>query len=120
VVELDGLEKAFRPSPCIFELVYFARPDSRIWGASVDRARRAFGRQLARETPVEADCVFSVPDSSNSAALGFSEESGIPYELGLIRNHYVGRTFIHPTQAERDFRVRIKFNPVREVIEGKR
>ena len=109
-----------RPAPCIFELVYFARPDSRIWDASVDRARRAFGRQLARETPVEADCVFSVPDSSNSAALGFSEESGIPYELVLIRNHYVGRTFIHPTQAERDFRVRIKFNPVREVIEGKR
>lgn len=109
-----------RPAPCIFELVYFARPDSRVWSASVDRARREFGRQLARETPVEADCVFSVPDSSNSAALGFSEESGIPYELGLIRNHYVGRTFIHPTQAERDFRVRIKYNPVREVIEGKR
>jgi len=86
----------------------------------VDRARRRFGRQLAREHPVAADCVFSVPDSSNSAALGYSEESGIPLELALIRNHYVGRTFIHPTQAGRDFRVRIKFNPVREIIEGKR
>ncbi|HEX6937803.1 MAG TPA: amidophosphoribosyltransferase [Longimicrobiales bacterium] len=117
---LGSAEHAARPAPCIFELVYFARPDSRLWGVSVDRARRAFGRQLAREHPADADCVFSVPDSSNSAALGFSEESGIPFELGLIRNHYVGRTFIHPTQAGRDFRVRIKYNPVREVIEGKR
>jgi amidophosphoribosyltransferase len=117
---LPGLEPAGRKAPCIFELVYFARPDSRIWGASVDRARRAFGRQLAKEQPADADCVFSVPDSSNSAALGFSEESGIPFELGLIRNHYVGRTFIHPTQAGRDFRVRIKYNAVREVLEGKR
>ncbi len=107
-------------APCIFELVYFARPDSTVWGVAVDRARRAFGRQLAREHPVEADCVFSVPDSSNSAALGYSEQSGIPYELGLIRNHYIGRTFIHPTQAGRDFRVRIKYNTVREVIAGKR
>jgi amidophosphoribosyltransferase len=104
-------------APCIFELVYFARPDSTIWGQSVDRARRAFGRRLAQEHPADADVVFSVPDSSNSAALGFAEESGIPYELGLIRNHYVGRTFIHPTQAGRDFRVRIKYNAVREVLE---
>ncbi len=120
VVALASLERAQRLSPCVFELIYFARPDSRIWGASVDRARRAFGRQLAREHPADADCVFSVPDSSNSSALGFAEESGIPFELGLIRNHYVGRTFIHPTQAGRDFRVRIKYNPVREVIAGKR
>jgi amidophosphoribosyltransferase len=120
VVHLESLGAADQPAPCIFELVYFARPDSRVWGASVDRARREFGRQLAREHPAQADCVFSVPDSSNSAALGFSEESGIPYELGLIRNHYVGRTFIHPTQAGRDFRVRIKYNTVREVIEGRR
>jgi len=120
VTFLPGLTPAERPAPCIFELIYFARPDSRVWGASVDRARREFGRQLAREHPVEADCVFSVPDSSNSAALGYAEESGIPFELGLIRNHYVGRTFIHPTQAGRDFRVRIKYNTVREVIEGKR
>ena len=118
-IDLEPLEPA-RRSPCIFELVYFARPDSRVWGASVDRARRAFGRQLAREQPVDADCVFSVPDSSNSAALGFSEQSGIPYELGLIRNHYVGRTFIHPSQKGRDFRVRIKYNTVREVIDGQR
>jgi amidophosphoribosyltransferase len=117
---LARLEGAARPAPCIFELVYFARPDSRIWNASVDRSRRAFGRQLAREHPADADCVFSVPDSSNSAALGFSEQSGIPYELGLIRNHYVGRTFIHPTQKGRDFRVRIKYNAVREVMDGKR
>jgi amidophosphoribosyltransferase len=109
-----------RPQPCIFELVYFARPDSLVWGESVDRARRAFGRQLAREHPADADIVFSVPDSSNSAALGYAEESGIPYELGLIRNHYVGRTFIHPTQEGRDFRVRIKYNAVREVLDGKR
>ncbi|MBX6365446.1 MAG: amidophosphoribosyltransferase [Gemmatimonadetes bacterium] len=120
LIPLPGLGRAARVQPCIFELVYFARPDSKVWGETVDRARREFGRQLAREHPVEADCVFSVPDSSNSAALGFSEESGIPFELALIRNHYVGRTFIHPTQAGRDFRVRIKYNPVREVIEGKR
>jgi amidophosphoribosyltransferase len=108
------------PAACVFELVYFARPDSRLWGCSVDGARRAFGRQLAREHPAEADCVFSVPDSSNSAALGYAEESGIPMELALIRNHYIGRTFIQPLQADRDFKVRIKYNPVREVIEGKR
>jgi amidophosphoribosyltransferase len=120
VEHVARLTGAVRPAPCIFELVYFARPDSRIWNVSVDRARRAFGRQLAREQPVEADCVFSVPDSSNSAALGYAEESGVPYELGLIRNHYVGRTFIHPTQAGRDFKVRIKYNAVREVINGKR
>ena len=120
VTHLEGLEPSYAPASCIFELIYFARPDSRVWGASVDRARREFGRQLAREHPTNADCVFSVPDSSNSAALGYSEESGIPFELGLIRNHYVGRTFIHPTQAGRDFRVRIKYNTVREVIEGRR
>jgi amidophosphoribosyltransferase len=117
---LAHLAPAGEIAPCIFELIYFARPDSKVWGVAVDRARRAFGRQLAREHAVQADCVFSVPDSSNSAALGYSEESGIPFELGLIRNHYVGRTFIHPTQAGRDFRVRIKYNAVREVIEGKR
>jgi len=120
VESLRGLRPVPRPAPCIFELVYFARPDSRLDGCSVDRARRAFGRALAREHPVEADCVISVPDSSNSAALGYAEESGIPYELGLIRNHYVGRTFIRPSQADRDFGARIKYNPVREVMEGKR
>ena len=108
------------PAPCVFELVYFARPDSRLWGQSVDRARRAFGRQLALEQPAEADCVIAVPDSANSAALGFAEASGIPFELGLIRNHYVGRTFIEPSQAGRNFKVRLKYSPVREVLEGKR
>lgn len=108
------------PAPCIFELVYFARPDSRLWGYSVDRARRAFGRQLAIERPVDADCVISVPDSANSAALGFAEQSGIPFELGLIRNHYVGRTFIEPSQTGRNFKVRLKYSPVREVLAGKR
>jgi amidophosphoribosyltransferase len=86
----------------------------------VDRARRAFGRQLAREHPVEADAVVAVPDSANSAALGYAEESGIPFELGLLRNHYVGRTFIKPSQADRDFGARMKYNPVREVVAGKR
>ncbi|MDT8342124.1 MAG: amidophosphoribosyltransferase [Longimicrobiales bacterium] len=120
VEALRSLPPARRPAPCIFELVYFARPDSRLWGVSVDRARRAFGRQLAREHPVEADCVIAVPDSANSAALGFAEESGVPFELGLLRNHYVGRTFIKPSQADRDFGARMKYNPVREVIDGKR
>jgi amidophosphoribosyltransferase len=105
---------------CVFEFVYFARPDSRVYGGSVDRARRALGRRLAREWPApSADLVFSVPDSSNSAALGFAEESGLSYELALIRNHYVGRTFIQPTQAGRDAKVKVKYNPVREVLAGK-
>lgn len=105
---------------CVFEYVYFARPDSSIFGGSVDRARRALGRRLAREAPAPtADLVFAVPDSSNSAALGFAEESGLPYELALIRNHYVGRTFIQPQQAGRDAKVKVKYNPVREVLKGK-
>ncbi|MEX2571695.1 MAG: amidophosphoribosyltransferase [Gemmatimonadota bacterium] len=120
LTRLRSLSTFTPPAPCIFELVYFARPDSRLWGYSVDRARRAFGRQLAIERPAEADCVISVPDSANSAALGFAEESGIPFELGLIRNHYVGRTFIEPSQAGRHFKVRMKYSPVREVLEGKR
>jgi amidophosphoribosyltransferase len=120
VERLRSLPSADRPQPCIFELVYFARPDSRLWGVSVDRARRAFGRRLAVEHPVPADCVVAVPDSANSAALGYAEESGIPFELGLLRNHYVGRTFIKPSQVDRDFGARMKYNPVREVLEGKR
>jgi len=107
---------------CVFEYVYFARPDSRIFGGgNVDRARRMLGRRLALEHPAPtADLVFSVPDSSNSAALGFAEVSGLPYELALIRNHYVGRTFLQPTQAGRDAKVKVKYNPVRDVLEGKR
>jgi len=105
---------------CVFEYVYFARPDSRVFAGSVDRARRALGRRLAKEFPAPgADLVFSVPDSSNSAALGFAEVSGLPYELALIRNHYVGRTFIQPTQAGRDAKVKVKYNAVREVLHGK-
>ncbi len=105
---------------CVFEYVYFARPDSSVFGGSVDRARRALGRQLAREAPAPgADFVFSVPDSSNSAALGYSEQSGLPYELALIRNHYIGRTFIQPTQSGRDAKVKVKYNAVRELLTGK-
>lgn len=125
-VDNEGLRSSF-PLPrreqrrCVFEYVYFARPDSRVFGGSVDRARRALGRRLAREHPAPgADLVFSVPDSSNSAALGFAEESGLPYELALIRNHYIGRTFIQPTQEGRDAKVKVKYNPVREVLQGKR
>jgi len=120
VVRLPDLPP--KPSQrCVFELVYFSRPDSTIFHRSVDRVRRALGRELAREHPAPgADCVFSVPDSSNAMALGFSEESGVELEHALIRNHYVGRTFIQPSQAGRIAKVKIKFNPVREVIEGKK
>lgn len=120
VKQLRSLPPAEQPSPCIFELVYFARPDSRLWGISVDAARRAFGRRLAKEHPVAADAVIAVPDSANSAALGFAEESGIPFELGILRHHYVGRTFIKPSQEDRDFGVRMKYSPVREVLDGRR
>jgi amidophosphoribosyltransferase len=105
---------------CVFELIYFSRPDSVVFGLSVDSIRRKLGRRLAEEHPAEADIVIAVPDSSNSAALGFSERSGIPFELGLIRNHYIGRTFIAPEQISRDFGVNLKFNPVRRILEGKR
>ncbi len=105
---------------CVFEHIYFSRPDSRVFGVTVDRVRRKIGHRLAAEHPVEADFVISVPDSSNSIALGYSEATGIPFELGLIRNHYVGRTFIQPQQSGRDSSVRVKFNPVREVLAGKR
>lgn len=109
-----------RVSRCIFELVYFARPDSTVFGESVDRVRRELGRQLARHHAVPgADVVFSVPDSANVMALGYSEVCGVPVEHGLIRNHYVGRTFINPTQAIRVEKVRIKFNAVRQVIAGR-
>jgi amidophosphoribosyltransferase len=105
---------------CVFEHVYFARPDSQIFGHSVDRARRALGRQLARECPApHADLVFAVPDSSNAAALGYAEESLLPLELALIRNHYIGRTFIQPTQSGRIAKVKVKYNAVREVLHGK-
>jgi amidophosphoribosyltransferase len=124
-IDADGMRTiATPPSPvlhrCVFEYIYFARPDSRVFGGSVDRARRALGRQLAREQPApKAEIVFAVPDSSNAAALGFAEESGLRLEHALIRNHYVGRTFIQPTQASRDAKVKVKYNAVREVLEGR-
>ncbi len=105
---------------CVFEHVYFARPDSHVFGRSVNEVRMELGRALAREHPADADLVMSVPDSSNAAALGFSQEAGIPLEHGLIRNHYVGRTFISPEQKLRDLAVRLKFNVVREALDGKR
>ncbi|HUD21459.1 MAG TPA: amidophosphoribosyltransferase [Acidobacteriaceae bacterium] len=108
------------PASCIFEHVYFARPDSRIFGRWVQQSREEMGRQLARESGVVADLVVPVPDSGVTAALGYAAESGIPFNFGLIRNHYVGRTFIQPEQRTRDFGVRMKLNPVRNLLEGKR
>jgi amidophosphoribosyltransferase len=125
VIDQNGLradflaEKAERAA-CIFEFVYFSRPDSKIFDENVDRARRRLGKNLANEHPAEADMVISVPDSSNTAALGYARNSGIKFEIGLIRNHYIGRTFIHPDQTGRDFNVRIKFNPVKGVLNDRR
>ncbi len=122
----DAGLKPLKPFPprerlgCVFEYVYFARPDSVLWGRNVHRVRKTMGHQLAREYPVEADIVIAVPDSGMGAALGFSEESGIPFELGLIRNHYVGRTFIEPKQGIRHFGVKVKLNPLRETLAGRR
>lgn len=105
---------------CIFEHVYFSRPDSLVFGRPVQESRELMGRQLAREAPVDADIVVPVPDSGVTAAMGFSLESGVPLQFGLIRNHYVGRTFIEPEQRVRDFGVKLKLNPVRNVLQGKR
>ncbi len=105
---------------CIFEYIYFARPDSKVFGENVDKVRRRLGRLLAKEHPVDADIVIGIPDSANTATLGYSEESGIRFEIGLIRNHYVGRTFIDPNQKIRDLDVKVKFNPVKGVLEGRR
>jgi amidophosphoribosyltransferase len=113
----------FAPAPhaqCIFEHVYFARPDSYVFGESVNEVRTEFGRRLAQEAPVEADVVVPIPDSGVCAAVGFAEAAGVPMRMGLIRNHYVGRTFIEPQQAIRHFGVRVKLNPVRSILEGKR
>ena len=123
-VDAEGVRSLQLPAlplkRCVFEHVYFARPDSYVFGGSVDRARRALGRQLAREQPSPgADLVFSVPDSSNAAAVGYAEESGLRLEMALIRNHYVGRTFIQPSQGDRDAKVKVKYNPVKEVLAGK-
>jgi amidophosphoribosyltransferase len=109
-----------REARCIFEHVYFARPDSVIFGNNVAEVRKRFGAQLAREHPIDADVVIPVPDSGVFAALGYAHESGIPFSFGLVRNHYVGRTFIEPKQSIRHFGVKVKLNPVREIVNGKR
>jgi len=125
VIHDDDVE-FFHPFPqmrqafCIFEFIYFARPDSMVFEKNVYPIRKALGRQLAREAPVEADVVIPVPDSGVPAALGYAEEAGIPFEMGLIRNHYVGRTFIEPQQAIRHFGAKVKLNPVKHFLRGKR
>lgn len=124
-IDEEGLH-SFKPFPwkrhsfCLFEIIYFARPDSYIFGGNVHLIRKAQGRELAKEYPLKADLVMPIPDSGNSAALGFAEESGMPFEMGVVRNHYVGRTFIQPSPYIRDLGVRIKLNPVREVLKGKK
>ncbi len=120
VVESRRLAEPAEPRRCIFEHVYFARPDSRVFGEAVSSARLRMGAQLAREAPADADIVVPVPDSGLFAALGYSRESGLPFELGLIRNHYVGRTFIQPSQEIRDFGVRVKLNTVKELLSGRK
>ncbi|MCX7344749.1 MAG: amidophosphoribosyltransferase [Alphaproteobacteria bacterium] len=125
VISDEGVE-SLRPfprqpaRPCIFEYIYFSRPDSMLGGLSIYEVRKAMGRQLALESPVEADVVVPIPDSGVPAALGFAQETGIPFELGIIRNHYVGRTFIEPTQTIRSLGVKLKHNANRAVVEGKR
>ena len=125
VIGRDGV-RSYKPFPkvtpahCVFEHVYFARPDSYVFGRSVNEARTNLGRLLARESGVEADVVVPVPDSGLCAAAGYAEASGVPLRMGLIRNHYVGRTFIHPQQSIRGFKVKIKLNTVRDIIEGQR
>jgi amidophosphoribosyltransferase len=125
IISADGL-KSIKPFPhaplahCIFEHVYFARPDSYVFGRSVNEVRTELGRVLAREQPVDADVVVPVPDSGVCAAMGFHEASGVPLRMGLIRNHYVGRTFIQPQQSIRHFGVKVKLNPVRSILAGKR
>ena len=126
VVADDNGLRSFRPfpaqqaRPCIFEYVYFARPDSVVNGRSVYEVRKRMGRRLAQETPADVDVVIPVPDSGVPAALGFAQEAGLPFEMGIIRNHYVGRTFIQPTQGERELGVRMKLAPNRAVLAGKK
>ncbi|MCX5702873.1 MAG: amidophosphoribosyltransferase [Candidatus Omnitrophica bacterium] len=124
-IHKDKIESAMpfqktRYAFCIFEYIYFSRPDSTIFSHNAYLARKQLGRQLAREFPVKADLVMPIPDSGTFAALGFAEEAGIPFEYGMIRNHYIGRTFIQPSQDVRDFRVKIKLNPLKEVLKDKK
>src|SRR5881227_2766472 len=125
VVGPEGITSRFYASAapqssCIFEHVYFSRPDSLVFGRAVQESREELGRQLAREAPADADIVVPVPDSAVTAAMGYASEGGIPFRFGLIRNHYIGRTFIEPRQTVRDFGVKLKLNPVRSLLEGKR
>ncbi|MDA8164680.1 MAG: amidophosphoribosyltransferase [Desulfobacteraceae bacterium] len=125
IIDQSGMKSippppGLRPSHCIFEHVYFARPDSDIFGINVYLARKRMGEILARECRVDADFVMPFPDSGNYAAIGYSQASGLPLEMGVIRNHYVGRTFIQPTQSMREFSVRVKLNPIRSFLQGKR
>lgn len=125
VIDVGGVH-SFRPfpperaAPCLFEYVYFARPDSKLFGKSVQAVRQRLGEELFREHPAQADVVVPVPDSGVFAAMGYAKASAMPFEMGLVRNHYVGRTFIEPSQQIRNFGVRVKLNPVRELLAGKR
>ena len=123
LINRNGLRSSFLPaadiSRCIFEFIYFARPDSRIFGESVYYARKKFGEKLAEEFPYDGDIVVPIPDSGNIAALGFAQKRNIPFEMGIVRNHYIGRTFIQPFQTSREMGVKIKLNPIREVVKGK-
>lgn len=124
-ISRDGIKsykpfKKVKPHHCIFEYIYFARPDSHMFGRTVYSVRKLFGRELAKETHVDADMVIPIPDSGISAAIGYSQETGIPFELGLIRNHYVGRTFIEPEESIRHFGVKLKLNAIRDTVKGKR
>jgi amidophosphoribosyltransferase len=125
IIDKNGLKSLKQPPStrhafCIFEYIYFARPDSNIFTKSVYLARKNLGRMLAKEHPAGADFVMPIPDSGNYAALGYSEASGIPLEMAYVRNHYIGRTFIQPSQLIRDFKVKVKLNPIRDVLKGKR
>lgn len=116
---LPGWKKE-KKAQCIFENIYFARPDSNIFGDNIYQVRKRLGVQLAKEHPVQADFAMSIPDSGNYAAVGYAQQLGLPFEVGIIRNHYIGRTFIQPSQFLRDFRVRVKLNPIRSVLNGKK
>jgi amidophosphoribosyltransferase len=124
-IDDKGVRSSFLPAAkdtarCIFEFIYFARPDSKIFGKSVYRVRKKLGEKLADEFPFDGDIVVPIPDSGNIAALGFSQKRRIPFEMGIVRNHYIGRTFIQPFQTSREMGVRIKLNPVRDVVKGKK
>ncbi|MDD3726080.1 MAG: amidophosphoribosyltransferase [Candidatus Ratteibacteria bacterium] len=123
VINSQGIKSTYLPkkkiSRCIFEFIYFARPDSRIFGASVYSARKRIGEKLAEEFPYKGDIVIPIPDSGSISALGFSQKRGVPFELGIVRNHYIGRTFIQPFQVSREISVKVKLNPIKDLIKGR-